>query len=84
MDEFLSGLYFVDIECLLWLLRKLWDFGNIVIIVEYNLQVLVVCDYVVEFGLGVGDDGGWVLFEGSFWSLICSDILMGKVLCVGI
>lgn len=42
----------------------LCDFGNIVIVVEYDEDVICVVDYVIDIGLGVGVYGGEVVVEG--------------------
>lgn len=64
LDEPTIGLHFSDIEKLLKLLNSLVKMGNSVLIVEHNLDVLKVCDWVVELGPEGGARGGKVVFEG--------------------
>lgn len=42
------------------------DVGNIVVVVEYDLCVVVGVDWVIDIGLGVGEVGGMIVVEGMF------------------
>lgn len=56
---------------------KLKDKGNIILIVEYNLVMFMLVDYVVEMGFVVGCIGGNVIFIGIYDELLVFDMLMG-------
>lgn len=54
------------------------DFGNIVIVVEYDEDVIRVVDYVIDIGSGVGVYGGEVVVEGSLEAIMAvSESLIG-------
>ncbi len=65
LDEPTTGLHFEDVRILLGVLNKLVDKGNTVIIVEHNLDVIKVADYVVDLGPGGGEHGGDIVAEGT-------------------
>ncbi len=64
LDEPTSGLHWVDIQRLLDLLFRLRDAGNTILIIEHDLDVLGLADWVVELGPVGGAEGGHLLFEG--------------------
>ena len=64
LDEPTTGLHFEDIRHLLDVLNKLTDRGNTVLIIEHNLDVIKVADYLIDLGPEGGDGGGRILFEG--------------------
>ncbi len=65
LDEPTTGLHFADIERLLTILRKLVNFGNTVIIIEHNLDVIKNADWLIDLGPEGGDGGGRIIAEGT-------------------
>ena len=65
LDEPTTGLHFQDIEGLLKFLNRLVDKGNTVLIIEHNLDVIKVCDHLIDVGLEGGEAGGRIVCEGS-------------------
>ncbi|HWA85347.1 MAG TPA: excinuclease ABC subunit UvrA [Opitutus sp.] len=64
LDEPTTGLHWVDIQKLMDLLFKLRDAGNTVIVIEHNLDVINLADWIIDLGPGGGRDGGDVVFAG--------------------
>ncbi len=65
LDEPSTGLHFEDIRLLLIVLQKLVDEGNTVLVIEHNLDIIKVADYIVDLGPEGGKNGGEILFEGT-------------------
>jgi excinuclease ABC subunit A len=65
LDEPTTGLHFQDIEMLLKVLQSLTDRGNTVLVIEHNLDVAKVADYIIDIGLEGGNGGGEVLCFGT-------------------
>jgi len=65
LDEPTTGLHFEDIRMLLEVLQKLVSYGNTVIIIEHNLDVIKNVDCVIDLGPEGGAKGGEVLFSGT-------------------
>ncbi|MDO1448814.1 excinuclease ABC subunit UvrA [Rhodocytophaga aerolata] len=65
LDEPTTGLHFQDIKQLLDVLNKLVDKGNTVLIIEHNLDVIKVSDYIIDLGPEGGAKGGMILCEGT-------------------
>ncbi len=65
LDEPTTGLHFEDVSILLNVLNKLVDKQNTVVIVEHNLDVIKVADYVIDLGPGGGEHGGKIIAEGT-------------------
>jgi excinuclease ABC subunit A len=65
LDEPTTGLHFQDIQHLLDVLNKLVDRGNTVLVIEHNMDVIKVADYIIDLGPEGGSGGGKVLFEGT-------------------
>lgn len=65
LDEPTTGLHFEDIRYLLKVLQALVDKGNTVLIIEHNMDVVKVADYVIDMGPEGGEAGGHILFSGS-------------------
>jgi excinuclease ABC subunit A len=65
LDEPTTGLHFEDIRILLEVLNKLVDSGNTVLVIEHNMDIIKVADWIIDLGPEGGEAGGHVLFEGS-------------------
>ena len=65
LDEPTTGLHFQDISHLLDVLNKLADKGNTVLIIEHNLDVIKVSDYLIDLGPEGGNKGGYIIAEGT-------------------
>ncbi len=65
LDEPTTGLHFEDIRVLMIVLNKLVDKGNTVLIIEHNLDVIKMCDYIIDIGYEGGQGGGKVVAKGT-------------------
>lgn len=65
LDEPTTGLHFEDIRLLLDVLNKLVDYGNTVIVIEHNLDVIKVADHIIDLGPEGGSKGGQIIVEGT-------------------
>lgn len=65
LDEPTTGLHFEDINILMGVLQKLVDRGNTVLIIEHNLDVIKLADYIIDMGPEGGRGGGQVLATGT-------------------
>ncbi|HTN16879.1 MAG TPA: excinuclease ABC subunit UvrA [Chitinophagaceae bacterium] len=65
LDEPTTGLHFQDIKHLLEVLNRLVDRGNTIIVIEHNLDIIKVADYVIDMGPEGGSGGGMVVVEGT-------------------
>jgi excinuclease ABC subunit A len=65
LDEPTTGLHFEDIRILMDVLQKLVDRGNTVIIIEHNMDVIKLADYIIDMGPEGGREGGKILSVGT-------------------
>ncbi|MDA9555818.1 excinuclease ABC subunit UvrA, partial [Pelobium sp.] len=65
LDEPTTGLHFEDINVLLGVLNLLVDKGNTVLVIEHNLDVVKVADYVIDLGPEGGSGGGNIVYTGT-------------------
>ena len=70
LDEPTTGLHFEDVRVLLDVLGKLVERGNTVIVIEHNLDVIKMADYVIDLGKEGGREGGDLIFSGTPEQLI--------------
>lgn len=65
LDEPTTGLHFHDISQLLLVLQRLRDDGNTIVIIEHNLDVIKVADWIIDLGPEGGDAGGKIMVAGT-------------------
>ena len=73
LDEPTTGLHFEDIRILMDVLQRLVDRGNTVIIIEHNLDVIKLADYIIDMGPEGGRKGGTILSTGTPEEIAQSD-----------
>lgn len=65
LDEPTTGLHFVDIDKLLFVLNELIERGNTVVVIEHNMDVIKCADHIIDLGPEGGDRGGSIVSQGS-------------------
>ncbi|RYY93593.1 MAG: excinuclease ABC subunit A, partial [Alphaproteobacteria bacterium] len=65
LDEPTTGLHFDDVRTLMEVLQELVDAGNTIVVIEHNLDVIKVADWIVDLGPDGGDGGGEVVAVGT-------------------
>lgn len=80
-DEPTSGLHMADVRHLVGLFDRLIEAGNTVIVIEHDLDVVKIADWVIDLGPGAGHDGGRIVFTGPPSELVGSQAsLTGRYL----
>jgi excinuclease ABC subunit A len=78
LDEPTTGLHFEDVRVLMDVLNKLVDRGNTVIVIEHNMDVIKMADFIIDLGLEGGKEGGNVVFSGTPEALVrCKESYTG-------
>jgi len=72
LDEPTTGLHFEDVSNLLKVLFELVSLGNSVLVVEHNLDVIKRADWIIDLGQDGGDEGGYLVAEGTVRDIIKS------------
>lgn len=80
LDEPTTGLHFHDIHTLLRICHRLVDQGNTLIIIEHNMDVIKVCDHIIDLGPEAGAEGGNIIAEGTPESIATLKSPTGKAL----
>ena len=81
LDEPTTGLHFADVEKLTYVLDRLVDEGNTVVVIEHNLDVIKRADYIIDLGPEGGDGGGTIVATGTPEEIAaCSESYTGKYL----
>lgn len=81
LDEPTTGLHFEDIKVLMGVLNKLVDKGNTVLIIEHNLDVIKMADWIIDMGPEGGDRGGRIVCQGTPETVAqCKESYTGKYL----
>ena len=81
LDEPTTGLHFADVHKLVDILRKLSDGGNTVVVIEHNLDVIKVADYIIDIGPEGGEGGGTIVAHGTPEEIVkCKKSYTGKYL----
>ncbi len=70
LDEPSIGLHSKDTQLLIMVLKELQQFGNTVIVVEHDEDIIRACDYIIDIGPGAGQFGGKIVYQGDFKNLI--------------
>lgn len=79
-DEPSAGMHPRDVYRMNNLLRQLRDKGNTVLVMEHDKDVISIADHVIDVGPGAGQNGGEIVFAGSYEELLRADTLTGRAM----
>lgn len=79
-DEPSVGLHPEDIKGIINIFKGLKDKGNSVLYVDHDPDMIKECDYLINFGVGAGNKGGEITFQGSFSKLLKSNTITARAL----
>lgn len=65
LDEPTTGLHIADVHKLTEMLNKLVDAGNTAVVIEHNLDLIKISDYIIDLGPEGGNQGGDIVFAGT-------------------
>ena len=65
LDEPTTGLHYDDVRKLLDVMHELVDYGNTIIVIEHNMEVIKTADFIIDLGPDGGDKGGYVVASGT-------------------
>jgi excinuclease ABC subunit A len=81
LDEPSVGLHAADVHMLIEVLQRLVDTGNSVVIIEHNLDIIKVADYIIDLGPDGGEQGGKLIAAGTPEEIsACTDSYTGQFL----
>lgn len=81
LDEPTTGLHSYDVSKLIDILYRLRDNGNTVLVIEHNLDIIKIADYIIDLGPEGGDGGGTVIAQGTPEEVaICKNSYTGQFL----
>ena len=81
LDEPSVGLHWWDLDKLSKILNRLADAGNTILIIEHNLDLIKICDHLIDLGPEGGDDGGTVIYNGERDGILsCENSYTGQYL----
>ena len=81
LDEPSTGLHFEDVRVLLNVLNKLVEKGNTVLVIEHNLDIIKMADYLIDLGPEGGYNGGEIVFQGCPENIVkCTKSATGRFL----
>ena len=72
------GLHSRDTARLIGILEELRDLGNTIVVVEHDPDVMVSADHIIDMGPGAGENGGRVIFAGTYGQLLEAPSLPGR------